>query len=210
MSGPKRIVLSGTESTGKTQLAQRLAAHFGEPWSAEYAREFWDAHGGIAAGDLDAIGRGQVANEEAAAARARRVVFCDTDLITCVLWNDLLFPGHCPAWVRAAADERARGVALYLLCDADVPWAPDPQRCFPDEAGRGAGVTRAAGGGDPRRVGRAGTRGDRGGGESGQLKAKVGRRKAEGWNGAARRVRYLESPSQRAYQARWRWWRSRM
>ena len=132
----RRIVLSGTESTGKTQLAQRLAAHFGEPWAAEYAREYWDAHGGIAAGDLDAIGRGQVANEDAAAARARQVVFCDTDLITCVLWNDLLFPGHCPAWVRAAADERARGVALYLLCDADVPWAPDPQRCFPDEAGR--------------------------------------------------------------------------
>ncbi len=136
MSGPRRIVLSGTESTGKTQLAQRLAAHFGEPWAAEYAREFWDAHGGIAAGDLDAIGRGQVANEEAAAVRARRVVFCDTDLITCVLWNDLLFPGYCPPWVRAAADERARGVTLYLLCDADVPWAPDPQRCFPDEAGR--------------------------------------------------------------------------
>ena len=36
----RRIVLSGTESTGKTQLAQRLAAHFGEPWSAEYAREY--------------------------------------------------------------------------------------------------------------------------------------------------------------------------
>ncbi len=38
--------------------------------------------------------------------------------------------------MRAAADERARGVTLYLLCDADVPWVPDPQRCFPDEAGR--------------------------------------------------------------------------
>jgi HTH-type transcriptional regulator, transcriptional repressor of NAD biosynthesis genes len=133
----KRIAVFGTESTGKTRLAQKLAAHFGEPWSPEFAREFWDTHDGIiTAADLDAIGRGQIANEEAAAARARRVVFCDTDLLTCTLWNDLLFPGACPAWVQEEAERRARGFALYLLCDADVPFEPDPQRCFPEAAAR--------------------------------------------------------------------------
>jgi NadR type nicotinamide-nucleotide adenylyltransferase len=137
MSDAKRIVVFGTESTGKTSLAQRLAAHFGEPWAGEFAREFWDTHGGvIAAADLDAIGRGQIANEEAAAARARRVVFFDTDLLTCTLWNDLLFPGHCPPWERGEADRRARRCALYLFCETDVPFVPDPQRCFPEEAAR--------------------------------------------------------------------------
>ena len=136
MNAAKRIVLTGTESTGKTRLAQMLAMHFGEPWSTEFAREFWDLHGGITAADLDTIDRAQLVKEEAAAAAARRVVFFDTDLITCVLWNDLLFPGACPAWVRTEADNRARRVALYLLCDADVPFAPDPQRCFPDAIGR--------------------------------------------------------------------------
>lgn len=131
-----RVVVTGTESTGKTWLAQRLAAHFDEPWSAEHAREFWDAHGGIRAADLDAVDRGQVANEEEAARRARRVMFLDTDLITCVMWNDLLFPGACPEWVRQEAERRARKVAAYLLCEADVPYAPDPQRCFPDEPER--------------------------------------------------------------------------
>src|SRR3954469_1701107 len=126
------MAVFGTESTGKTTLTQRLAAHFREPWSAEFAREFWDSHDGIiTAADLDTIGRGQMANEEAAANRARRVVFCDTDLLTCTLWNDLLFPGTCPPWERGEADKRARQFALYLLCDADVPFAPDPQRCFP-------------------------------------------------------------------------------
>lgn len=133
----RRVAVFGTESTGKSTLAERLAAHFGEPWSREYAREFWDARGGvITAADLDAIGRGQVANEEAAAARARRVVFSDTDLLTCTLWNDALFPGACPPWVRREAEARARRFALYLLCEADVPFVPDPQRCFPDDAAR--------------------------------------------------------------------------
>ncbi|MEI6861121.1 MAG: AAA family ATPase [Verrucomicrobiota bacterium] len=136
-TAPLRFALFGPESTGKTTLAQTLAAHFGEPWSPEYVREFWDTHGGvISALDLDAIARGQLAGEDAAAAGARRGVFHDTELLTCMLWDDLLFPSACPPWVRAEADRRARGVTLWLLCDTDLPWSPDPQRCFPDAIGR--------------------------------------------------------------------------
>ena len=132
-----RIAIFGTESTGKTSLAERLATHFREPWSREFAREFWDRHDGkIESADLTVIAHGQIANEEEAAAKARRVVFCDTELITCTLWNDTLFPGECPAWVRQEAEVRAKRFALYLLCDADVPFVPDPQRCFPDDVSR--------------------------------------------------------------------------
>ena len=138
--GIKRIVIFGTESTGKTTLAQKLAAHFGEPWSPEFVREFWDLHGGkITPVDLGTIALGQVANEDHAAAQAKRVVFFDTDLLTCTLWDDVLFPGDCPRWVRMEAEERARGVTLWLLCDTDIPFVPDPQRCFPDDAGRSKG-----------------------------------------------------------------------
>jgi nicotinamide riboside kinase len=63
-------------------------------------------------------------------------VFCDTELLTCTLWDDLLFSGECPPWVRAEAEQRARGYALWLLCDTDIPFVPDPQRCFPDAASR--------------------------------------------------------------------------
>ena len=63
MRDVKRIAIFGTESTGKTSLAERLALHFGEPWSREFAREFWDSHAGtIAAADLDVIARGQIAD----------------------------------------------------------------------------------------------------------------------------------------------------
>jgi NadR type nicotinamide-nucleotide adenylyltransferase len=132
-----RIAIFGTESTGKTALAQRLAEEFAEPWSPEFVREFWEVRGGeIAAADLGTIALGQMANEEQAFARARRAMFCDTELLTCTIWNDLLFPGACPAWVREEAEERARRFSLYLLCDTDVPFAADPQRCFPDAAAR--------------------------------------------------------------------------
>jgi len=137
VQAPRRIALFGPESTGKSWLAERLAARFGEPWASEYVRIFWDEHAGrIRAEDLDAIARGQIAAEEAAVVQARRVVFCDTELLTNVLWADVLFPGACPDWVRREADVRCRQYALYLFCETDLPFEPDPQRCFPDPADR--------------------------------------------------------------------------
>ena len=136
----KRVVVFGTESTGKTTLAQNLAAHFGAPWAPEFGREFWDVKAGkITAADLGTIALGQMANEDRAVAQAGRLAILDTDLITCTLWDDVLFPGACPPWVRAEAEQRARGVALWLLCDTDIPFVPDPQRSFPDAAGRARG-----------------------------------------------------------------------
>lgn len=137
MAEPLRVVVFGAESTGKTTLAAALARRFGEPWVPEFVRGFWDAGGGrISAADLDPIGRGQRESEDRAAAAARRVLFLDTDLLTCTLWNDVLFPGQCPQWVRTEAEARAARTALYLLCDTDVPFVADPQRCFPEPAGR--------------------------------------------------------------------------
>lgn len=136
MSGDvRRIAVYGPESTGKSQLAARLAAHFGAPLVAEYAREFWDQHGAIALGDIERIAREQWRREDAAAASAGALVICDTDALTTVLWSDLLH-GTTPDVVRREAEKRCRGYALYLLLDTDVPFAPDPQRCFPDAEDR--------------------------------------------------------------------------
>lgn len=132
-----RIAVFGTESTGKTTLAERLAAHFRAPWSPEFVREFWDLkEGKIAGGDLGTIALGQMANEDRADAAASRLVFHDTELITNTLWADLLFPGECPDWVRVEATARSRRYGLYLLCATDVPFAPDPQRSFPEASDR--------------------------------------------------------------------------
>ncbi len=63
------------------------------------------------------------------------MIICDTDALTTMLWSDLLY-GTTPDELRRGAEKRCRDYALYLLLDIDVPFAPDPQRCFPDPADR--------------------------------------------------------------------------
>ena len=139
---PLRIAVFGPESTGKTTLAAKLAAHFSTPLVTEYAREFWDQQGVITLEDIPVIAREQWRREDAALLRqghegqvAPKIIICDTEALTTVLWSDLLY-GTCPEDIRRGAEIRAKRYGLYLLLDIDVPWAPDPQRCFPDEDDR--------------------------------------------------------------------------
>lgn len=135
MSEALRIAVYGPESTGKTELAGKLAAHFRAPIVAEYARERWDAQGALALDDMLPVAREQWRREDEAAAKAERLIICDTDALTTMLWSDLLY-GTTPDELRRVAEKRCRNYALYLLLDIDVPFTHDPQRCFPDPADR--------------------------------------------------------------------------
>jgi NadR type nicotinamide-nucleotide adenylyltransferase len=130
----QRISLTGPESAGKSSLAAQLAAHYGTAWVPEYARAYLEAHGpAYAMPDLEAIARGQLAAEDAVAAQATELLFCDTDLLVVKIWAENAF-GTCPAWVLAEL-EKPR-YALTLLLAPDLPWAPDPLREHPDPAQR--------------------------------------------------------------------------
>ena len=127
----KRVCVFGPESTGKSTLARRLADHFGGGLVPEYARTLLEAqHGRLDADDIPRIARGQAASEEALARNARGVLFCDTDVLTTLIWSETLY-GSSPAWVR---DEAARRTYdLYLLLDVDVPWVGDVVRYLPED-----------------------------------------------------------------------------
>ena len=130
----RRISLTGPESAGKSTLAAQLAAHYGTVFVLEYARQYLEENGSsYTLPDLDAIARGQLAAEDAAAAQASGWLFCDTDLLVLKIWAENAF-GTCPAWILA---ELARPrYALTLLLAPDLPWAPDPLREHPDPAQR--------------------------------------------------------------------------
>lgn len=127
----RRVVLTGAESTGKTTLAARLAAHYDTVWLPEYVRRFVEEKGGApVAADVAPLVRGHLAAEAALLPCARRLLVYDTDLLSTCLYSRYYF-GACPAWVEQAAF--ARAADLYLLADDDIPWAPDPgQRDGPD------------------------------------------------------------------------------
>jgi nicotinamide riboside kinase len=152
----KKIVIIGPESTGKSTLCEGLAAHYHTEWVREYAREYMLTHKGKAYSydDLSTIARGQLALEDAAAARGRsrerpsleagalcegatgmgdRILFIDTDLYVMKVWSEYVF-GRCETWILK--EIVARHYDGYLLCRTDLPWADDPLREYPDLATR--------------------------------------------------------------------------
>lgn len=138
----RRVVLTGSESTGKTTLAQELAGYYATAWVPEFARGYLDGKGlPVLPSDIEPIARGQIESEERAAREANRVVILDTDLLSTVVYSEHYF-GFCPPEVRAAADRRR--AHLYLLAGIDVVWEPDPQRDRPHLRENMQGLFRAA------------------------------------------------------------------
>lgn len=125
-----RIVLTGSESVGKTTMAAQLAAHFGALMVPEFVRDYAATLGrALDFRDHGPIAKGQMALEDDAIARARtcgdRLLIHDTDLVSTVVYCHHYF-GRCPAFIEDAAVERQ--AAHYLLLDIDVPWIADGVR----------------------------------------------------------------------------------
>jgi len=126
----KRITVTGSESTGKTWLAARLAHHFETVWVPEFAREYVKQKAApLDASDVEPIAHGQIKLEDTILSRAHDLAVLDTDLVSTVVYAEHYY-GMCPAWIERAARERL--AHHYLLCDVDVPWVPDVARDRPD------------------------------------------------------------------------------
>ena len=126
------ICLHGPESTGKTDLAPRIAAHFETIWTPEYGRVHCELHGF----DLDAAGLMTIARTQDAMIRAslpwcNRRLIVDTDALTTAAWSIMLL-GHVPDKMVEACSP----IDLYLLTDIDVPWEDDGTRYFPEAEAR--------------------------------------------------------------------------
>ncbi len=124
---PARVVLIGPECTGKTRLAHHLAALYGVPSAPEHARAYVEhCARTLTFADVDAIGRGQMAGEDEAMARAiaqgARLVLLDTDLVSTMVYSRHYYD-NCPYWIEAEAVRRLGD--LYLLHQIDVDWQAD-------------------------------------------------------------------------------------
>lgn len=126
----KRICLHGPESTGKSTLGTRLAAHFGCEVVPEYGRAYCEAHGtDIGMAELVHIAEAQDAMNRGAAIRASELgaplVVFDTDPLITKVWAKMMF-GQSDPWFDAF-----KGYAdLYLLLDIDLPFVDDGLRVY--------------------------------------------------------------------------------
>ena len=118
-----RIVVVGSECTGKTTLVAQLAHCFGAPCSTESARDYVNKRGrAVQYSDVEAIAKQQIAIEDELTAGNSRIVFLDTDLFSTLIYSHFYFE-RCPDWIEPACN--ARRSDLYLLCGIDIPWVED-------------------------------------------------------------------------------------
>ena len=122
----RRIALLGGESSGKTTLAQALAASLGTVWVPEYGRQRWEElRETLSIDELVSVARTQIEWEDRHAAQAAgqgcRWIVCDTTPLT-TLQYALHDHGSAPEVLHAMA---RRAYDLTLLCEPDFDFVQD-------------------------------------------------------------------------------------
>jgi NadR type nicotinamide-nucleotide adenylyltransferase len=123
----KNIFITGPESTGKTELCQKLASHFQTVWIPEYARNYVEnLNCPYTFNDVEHIARQQFAEiQKDYSAEAQKYVFFDTDLIITKVWFEVVFGKFPVGFEKMISDSR---FDLFLLCFPDLEWKPDKVR----------------------------------------------------------------------------------
>lgn len=120
-----KIVVTGAESTGKSTLAEALATHFHTKWIPEFSRTYIEnLNRDYTYSDIEIIARNQIA-EEQDIDPGIPLVFFDTWLIITKVWFEFVY-GKCPEWLHESIQQS--NIDLFLVCDIDIPWLPDPVR----------------------------------------------------------------------------------
>lgn len=127
-----KIAILGPESTGKSELAQKLASHFGGEWVPEYAREYVEQlNAKYSFDDVCIIARKQIEEQQNIELENQPdYVFFDTELIITKIWFKYCF-NQVPEFVE---NQLAKNYFdFYLLCDYDLEWIADPVREHGDD-----------------------------------------------------------------------------
>jgi len=130
-----KIVLFGPESTGKTTISKQLARHYNTVWVPEFARGYlqdkWNNERRTCEHhDLMPIAIGQMKLENELAAKADKVLICDTDLLETKVYSEEYYGGFVDEDLEIAAKENSYD--LYLLTYIDTPWEEDDLRDRPE------------------------------------------------------------------------------
>lgn len=123
----RKVVFVGSESTGKSTLAERMAEEFKTTWVHEFGRELWEAQNlsGSFADHLK-MARRQYAREQAMCRHANEFLFCDTNAWTTLMWS-LNTYGFADNRLKKLVGETINDYT-WVLCDNDFGWVQDGTR----------------------------------------------------------------------------------
>ena len=116
--------LYGPESTGKSEMAKRLAARYKTDFVPEVARELITSNH-FNREDIIEIGRKQTERIFQKQKTASKILFCDTDLITTQIYSRHYLKVVPPVLYQL---ESMVQYDHYFLFDTDVPWVADGLR----------------------------------------------------------------------------------
>ena len=123
MKAIRKIVITGPESTGKTELAAALSIKYNALYIPEYARQYVEnLDRKYTYADVEEIARQQIELESEFIKKTTKILFYDTYLIITKVWFDVVFHKH-PDWLDNYIQESQ--IDLYLLCNTDLPWIAD-------------------------------------------------------------------------------------
>ncbi len=123
---PYKIVISGPESTGKTELAVHLSGLLRADYIPEYARTYIERlERTYTYEDVEHIARVQERELKEAVRKNSRIIILDTYLVITRVWFTEVF-GKVPHWIDPCL--RESGIDLFLLCFYDIEWVNDPVR----------------------------------------------------------------------------------
>jgi NadR type nicotinamide-nucleotide adenylyltransferase len=122
-SAMTRVAILGAESSGKTILAEALAARYHTVWVPEYLREFVEIHQRAPrAEEQILIATIQLQREKEAAQRAKDWLFCDTSPLMTAIYSRHYFK-HAEAALEEL--EQAHTYDFTLVTAPDFPWSAD-------------------------------------------------------------------------------------
>lgn len=121
----RKVVLLGTESTGKTTLATQLAAHFQASLVEEAGRDLIADSTSFSLADLHSVAKEHARRIERAQIGPSALVVIDTDIHITQSYARLMFGQELTVLPEVYALNRA---ALYLYLAADVPFVQDGGR----------------------------------------------------------------------------------
>lgn len=121
----KKICISGSESTGKSTLAERLADYFETAFVPEMAREVIETTDEVVFDDLLKIATLHATTINERLPLANKILICDTDVNITRSYAKYLFnqPLEVPEWIDAANQFH-----LHLFLDTDCPYVQDGTR----------------------------------------------------------------------------------